>query len=105
MGPLAFTWSIHSWTWAAQPSGWAVTQTNPRTFGLMIMQREVSRPAAASGKWLFGRATRAWEQGILRKAEGMQRAASGHGGPPRGSANPGLVLEFDNAADFTEGEG
>ena len=42
------TWAIHSWTCAAQPAGWAVMQTKPRTLGLMTIG-EKAFPACAGG--------------------------------------------------------
>src|SRR5690606_3839137 len=46
MVPRLFTTAIWLATWAAQPSGWAVVQMNPRIFGAMIM---VARRVSARG--------------------------------------------------------
>src|SRR4051812_35564016 len=44
-GPWERTKSICSCTCAAQPSGCAVVQMNPRVLGLMIMPASVGKPA------------------------------------------------------------
>src|SRR5690606_25484488 len=44
IGPRLFTYSICSCTCAAQPTGWAVTQTNPRTLGLMTIGEKIPAP-------------------------------------------------------------
>src|SRR3954464_1026824 len=54
IGPFAFTWLIHSWMCAVQPVGWAVTQTKPRTFGLIIMQPPVFRAPARRQESSYG---------------------------------------------------
>lgn len=47
----ALTWAIHSWTCASQPAGCAVTQTKPRTLGLITIELEAFAAGAVGASF------------------------------------------------------
>src|SRR5262245_44262857 len=82
------TLSLSSWTCAAQPVGWAVTQTNPRTFGLMIITPTVrsGQSAVEQNSWPWPEAANLARRGARASPEDRAEAVRG--------ASPGSYALF-----------